>query len=311
MKAAQINRYGDPSVIEINDVAKPSLQDGQVLVEVHASSLNPYDTAVRSGAAKARYPLDFPATLGGDIAGIVTEVGAGVQHVAKGDQVYGQAYAGTGSGAFAEYAAAAASQVAKMPTNLDFQQAGSLPLVGVSAWQALHEHLKLQAGQRIFIHGGAGGIGSLAIQIAKHIGAHVATTATGDDIAKVTRLGADQVVDYKTEDFASILNDFDAVFDTVGHDDFDKALGVLRRGGIAVSMVAPPNEARASELGVTALMQFTKVTTPALDALRELVESGAVAPQVSRTFPLVKIQAAFEARETSHVPGKIVITIKD
>jgi NADPH:quinone reductase-like Zn-dependent oxidoreductase len=311
MKAAQISEYGDADAIQVVEVERPTVQEGKVLVAVHASSLNPFDTSIRSGRMKDAIPLQLPITLGGDIAGVVEEVGPGVDGVAVGDKVYGQANVVAGnSGAFAEFALTAAGQVAAMPSNLDFAQAASLPLVGVSAVQALLEHIKLAAGKKLFIHGGAGGIGTIAIQIAKHIGAYVATTATGDAIEQVKALGADEVIDYKAEDFATKLQDYDAVFDTVGGDDFTKALGILKRGGVGVSMIAQADAAKVDELGVQAVTQATHVTTAALDKLRELVEAGVVQAQVSKTFPLADIVAAFQARESGTVHGKIVITVK-
>ncbi len=311
MKAARIHEYGDPSVIKIQDIATPSVNDGKVLVEVHAASLNPFDTSVRSGRMKDAIPLQFPATLGGDIAGVVTGVGAGVSNVATGDKVYGQANVVAGnSGAFAEYALTGANQVALMPSNLDFQSAASLPLVGLSALQSLVTHINLQPGQKLFIHGGAGGIGTIAIQLAKHLGATVATTATGEAMGKAQSLGADQVIDYKAEDFSTILTEFDAVFDTVGGNDFTQALKILRRGGIAVSMIAQADQGVAAERGVTAITQATKTTSQALDQLRELVESGAIKPQVSKVFPLNDVAQAFRVRESGGVSGKVVLAIR-
>jgi NADPH:quinone reductase-like Zn-dependent oxidoreductase len=310
MKAAQVTQYGDASVMKINEVDKPSAGPGHVLVEVHASSLNPFDTSVRAGYMKDAIPLQLPFTLGGDIAGIVTEVGEGVTNVSVGDKVYGQANIVAGnSGAFAEYAVTKAEQVAQAPANIGFNEAGSLPLVGVSALQGITEEVGLQAGQKVFIHGGAGGIGSIAIQIAKHIGAHVTTTATGEAMEKVKQFGADEVVDYKAQDFGEVLRDCDAVFDTVGGDDFTKTLSVLKRGGIAVSMVAEADQARVAELGVSVKRQGTQVTTARLNALRELVELGAVKPAVGKVFALDDIQAAMEARE-SGISGKVVLTVK-
>jgi NADPH:quinone reductase-like Zn-dependent oxidoreductase len=310
MKAAQISEYGDASVVQINEVPQPQPTAEQVLVQVHAASLNPFDTMVRSGALKDSMPLPLPMTLGGDIAGTVVAVGADVTGFAVGDQVFGQAIVVAGnSGAFAEFAATKATQIAIMPKGYAFTEVAALPLVGSSAVQALVHHLGLQAGQKLFIHGGAGGIGSLAIQIAKHIGAYVATTATGDNIAFVRQLGADEVIDYATEDFAQTLHDYDAVFDTVGGQDFAKALTILKPGGVAVSMIAQPDQAQAQQLGVKAMMQSTQVTTEILTELRELVESGVVGPQVSQVFPLEEIQQAFTAREHGSGRGKIVIKI--
>lgn len=309
MKAARIHEYGGPEVVKVEETDKPAAASGQVLVEVHASSLNPFDTAVRAGRVQAMVKA-LPITLGGDIAGVVVEVGDGVTGLAVGDKVWGQANVVAGnSGALAEFAATSAGQVGRMPASLDYDQAASLPLVGASAWQALTVHFELKARQKLFVHGGAGGIGSIAVQIGKHLGANVAATATGDDVAFVRELGADRVVDYKTEDFMK-LADFDAVFDTVGGDDFDKLVGVLKRGGRAVSMTAHANEERARELGVTAITQGTKVTTEALDALAKLVEDGAVKPQVTKTFALEQIVGAFTARESGHARGKIVIRLR-
>ena len=311
MKSAQISEYGDPSIIKINEVEKPSAGEGQVLVEVHSASLNPFDSAVRAGYMKEVLPLQFPATLGGDIAGVVVELGDGVDSLALDDKVYGQASVVAGnSGAFAEYAVTKVGQIAKVPDGLDFTTLASLPLVGVSALQALGQHINIRSDQKLFIHGGAGAIGSIALQIAKSIGAYVTTTATGDGIEYVKKLGADEVIDYKTQDFSKILKDYDAVFDTVGGDDFNKSLKVLKKGGIAVSMIAQADKKLAQELGVTAQTQATHVTTEALDKLRGLVNSGVVKPNVGKVFPLEQVKDAFIARESGKVSGKIVLQIK-
>ena len=311
MKAAQISTYGDPSVIEINETDKPTLKENQVLVEVHAASLNPFDSKLREGYMKEHIPLQFPFTLGGDIAGIVTEVRDDVTSFTVGDKVYGQAGGTAGnSGALGEFTAVFAKNIAKSPSGLDFIEAASLPLVGSSAIQAINQHIALQPGQKIFIHGGAGGIGTIAIQIAKHIGAYVATTATGNAIETVKQLGADEVIDYKTNDFTEMLSGYDAVFDTVGGDDFTKSLAILKKGGIAVSMAATANEAKAKELEISAIHQSTKVTTEVLDTLRDLVENGTVKPQVSNVFPLDQVKEAFETRESGTTTGKIIVKIK-
>ncbi len=312
MKAAQIKDYGHADQFVINDIDTPTVSDRKVLVEVHSASVNPFDTMVREGYLKDMIPLTLPVTLGGDIAGIVAEVGDGVDNVAVGDKVYGQANVVAGnSGAFADFAVTTAGELARAPSNVDFDHAAALPLVGVSALQALTEHLNLQSGQKLFIHGGAGGIGSIAIQIAKNIGAYVATTATGEGIAFVKSLGADEVIDYKTEDFADKLKDYDAVFELAGGQDFDKSLTTLKSGGTAVSMIATADEAKAKELGVTAISQQTKTTTEKLEKLAKLVEDGVVTPQIEKVYPLEQIKEAFEDRESGAVKGKIVIRIQD
>lgn len=308
MKAAQISEYGHADVVHVNEVDKPTPGSGQVLVEVQAASLNPFDTMVREGYLQEMIPLKLPVTLGGDIAGVVREVGDEVEDLVDGDIVYGQANVVAGnSGALAEYAVTKAEQVAKAPVGIDITEAASLPLVGVSALQALTDHLNLQADQKIFIHGGAGGIGGIAIAIAKHLGAHVATTATGEGIDYVKELGADEVIDYKTQDFAEILRDFDAVFDTVGGEDFNTSLAILKSGSVAVSMIADADEARAKELGITAIKQSTHVTADKLKELAKLVEKGVVTAKVGKVFELSEIQQAFEARESGDVLGKIVV----
>jgi alcohol dehydrogenase len=311
MKAAQISEYGHAEKIQVVDINKPTIEDNQVLVEVHAASLNPFDTTVREGHVKDMIS-SLPVTLGGDIAGVVREVGAGVTSARVGDKVYGQAAVVAGnSGALAEFAATKASQVATTPVNLDFTEAASLPLVGVSALQALTDHINLQPSQKLFIHGASGGIGSIAVQIAKSIGAYVAGSVRGSEsIEFVKGLGVDEVIDTETQDFSELLKDYDAVFEAAGGADFDKTLEVLKRGGVAVSMLATADEAKAQELGITAITQGTKVTTEKLQALAKLVEDGAVKPQVTKSFPLSQVQEAFEARESGKVPGKIVVIIK-
>lgn len=311
MKAAQITEYGDASVVKINDMDTPTAKPGQVVVEVHATSLNPFDTIVREGYLQQNAPLQLPATLGGDIAGVVTEVSEDVTDFAVGDKVYGQANIVAGnSGAFAEFAATSVTQVAKMPGNLSFTEAASLPLVGVSAIQALTEHIKLAADQKIFINGGAGAIGSIAIQLAKNIGAYVATTATGEGIELAKQLGADEVIDYKANDFSALLKDYDAVFDTVGGDTFNASLSILKKGGIAVSMAADADSDLTAKLEVTAIHQMTHVTTRHLDTLRDLAEKGVITPRIGATFPLDQIAEAQRARESGEILGKVAITIK-
>lgn len=311
MKAAQIKEYGGPEKVLVVDIEKPTLGDGQVLVEVHAASLNPFDTMIRIGAYKEMIPLDLPKTLGGDFAGIITELGSGVTGFAAGDHVYGQANVVAGnSGAFAEFAVTKYGQIALAPGNASLTEAASLPLVGVSALQALTEHINVQSGQKLFVHGGSGGIGTVAIQLAKHLGAYVAVTASGDGIDYAKQLGADEVIDYKTQDYSATLRDYDAVFDTVGGDDFTKSFQILKPGGVAVSMIAEADEEQAAAHGVTAHTLSTQVTTKRLDALRELVEQGVVTAHIAKKFKLDDIQQAFSERENGQIIGKVVLEIK-
>ncbi|HSD56234.1 MAG TPA: NADP-dependent oxidoreductase [Candidatus Saccharimonadales bacterium] len=310
MKAAQISEYGHADVIEISDIAKPTLGEEQVLVEVHAASINPFDTIVREGHV-AQMVKSLPVTLGGDIAGVVSEVGSGVTNFSVGDKIYGQANAVAGnSGAFAEFAATAANQIGSMPTNLSFVEAGAIPLTGESALQVITGHMKLAPGQKILIHGGAGGIGTVAIQIAKHLGAYVATTATGDGVQYVTDLGADEVIDYASRQFEDVVHDYDAVFDTVGGDTYARSFNVLKKGGIIVSMVEQENTELAQQHEVVAVHQFTQVTTESLNELSKFIEDGIVTVHVDKTYPLEQIRQAFEDRESGTVRGKVAIEIK-
>ena len=311
MKAVQIQKYGGTDILELAAIDKPRLEGSQILIEIHAASLNPFDTSLREGRVKHSIPLSFPAVLGGDLAGVVSEKGKEVTGLEVGDKVYGQASIAAGnSGAFAEYAVTAAAQVAKMPANVSYEEAASLPLVGVSALQALTEHIQLRSGQKIFIHGGTGGIGTAAIQIAKHLGAYVAASSKGPAEDYLTGLGADMAINTENEDFTELLSDYDAVFDTVGRNDFTRALSILKRGGVAVSMIASADSVKAEELGVTALTQGTKVNSQKLNELRELVEESVVKPQVHKIFPLEQARQAFEARESGAVRGKIVLRIR-
>ncbi len=311
MKAVQIDSYGGASVLGVvENATKPVASAGQVLVRVHAVSINPFDWKLRAGYAKDYLPLKFPIVMGGDFAGVVVSLGEKVTGFGVGDEVYGQAavYAG-GSGAFAEFATAVVGKIAKKPKNVDFVEAASLPLVGLSALQVLETHIKLKGGRKILIHGGAGGIGSLAIQIAKALGAYVATTVSSDDLEFARSLGADEVIDYKSQVFEEKLKDFDAVFDTVGGEITNKSFKVLKKGGIIVSMAGAPSAELAKEYGVVAIGQMTNGTTEGLKRLAELVESGKVKAQVDKVFPLTEVKAAFRHLEQGHPRGKVVMTI--
>jgi NADPH:quinone reductase-like Zn-dependent oxidoreductase len=310
MKAAQINQYGGIDAIKVVETDKPSIKDGQVLIEVHAASLNPFDTAVREGKMRSMKELDMPVTLGGDIAGIVAKLGENADGFSLGDKVYGQASVfGGGSGAFAEFAATKATQIAKMPSNSNFEQAAGLPLTGVAALQGLREHLDLQSGQKILIQGGSGGIGSVAIPLAKHFGAYVATTVPPEGIAYAKKLGADEVIDYKSQNFSEIIRDYDAVFDLVGSETLERSIDVLKPGGKAVSTVSKADEEHARQKDVTTIYQGTKVTTEALDQLREFIQKDALHQNVDKTFSLDEIREAFKAREEDNTLGKIIVTI--
>jgi alcohol dehydrogenase len=259
-------------------------------------------------------PLQFPSTLGMDFSGTIEKVGAGVSGFNVGDdEVYGQASVTRGgSGAFAEIALANADSIAHKPKSLNHQEAAGLPLVGVSAWQALVETIGLTDGQKkILIHGGAGGIGSIAIQLVKRLGAYVATTASTNDKQFVKELGADEVIDYKTQTFEDLLpHDYDAVFDTVGGETYKRSFEVLKRGsGMIVSMLEQPNQQLMEQFGVKAIFQFTQVNRERLTKLAQWVDQNNIRVNVDRTFPLEEAGKALDYQKDVHPRGKVVLAI--
>lgn len=311
MKAAQILEYGGKDVLKVTaDAIKPFAEPGQVLVEVYAASVNPFDWKVREGYLKDAANLKLPATLGGDVAGTVDVIGENVEGFKKGQAVYGQANALGGQGSYAEYTPVKASQLSPKPENVDFVTAAALPLVSVSAYQALVDHINLQKNQKILIHGGAGGIGSLAIQIAKYLGAYVATTAAAKDTDFVKGLGANEVIDYKTQDFSEILKDYDAVFDTIGGETNKRSYKILKPGGALVSMVERPDAELVKKYQVNYTAQASLPTPERLKAVTELVDSGTLKPIVDKTFPLDEAAEALEYQKTGLPKGKVVILIK-
>ena len=311
MKAAQITQYGDAGVVTVKgDAPRPPAGGGKVLVEVHAASLNPADSAIRLGYMHQMVPLHFPATLGIDIAGVVIETEPGIGAVKVGDRVFGSASAmAGGSGAFAEYASVPAGMLAKAPAGSSHAEAAAIPLAGVSALQAL-ETLKLSRGSTIFIQGGSGGIGSFAIQIARHLGARVIASCRGSAAAYVKSLGADQIIDFEKTALPGGLRDCDAVFDTAGGEAYKASFAVLKKGGTIITIAAQPDAELAAKYGVTALGQMTDVSTARLDRLARLVAEGTVKVHIDRVFPLDMVQDAFRAREKGHVKGKIVLQIR-
>lgn len=311
MKAAQYNSYGGPEVIKIKEVLEPVLNRGQVLVEVYAASINPVDWKVRAGYMKDMMPLEFPVTIGGNFSGVVRKVADDVAEFKIGDEVYGQALVlNGGSGSIAEMVASNTANTVYKPKRANHIEAASLPLVGVSAIQALEQHINLHRDQKILINGGSGGIGSIAIQLAKHIGAYVVATASTEHIDFVKTLGASEVIDYKKENVAEKIHDFDAVFDTAGGESRDNAMKVLKKGGVIVSMTGAPDQKLAEEYGVKAIGQNTDTNAKNLIRLAELVDQGIIKPQVDKVFTLDQTKEAFEYQETSHPKGKVVISMK-
>jgi alcohol dehydrogenase len=313
MKSAQIKSYGGSEVVEINQ-STPAPNDpsaGKVLVYVKAAGVNPADWKIREGYMQQMMPLKFPSTLGMDFSGVIEKIGEGISDFKQGDdEVYGQAAEIIGgSGAFAEMALANADSIAHKPKTLSHEEAAGLPTVGVSAWQALVETIGLSGGQKILIHGGAGGIGSIAIQLAKHLGAYVATTVSANDKQFVKELGTDEVIDYKTQTFEDLLHDYDAVFDTVGGKTYTRSFKVLKRGGIIVSMLEQPNQELMDRFGVKAIAQFTHVNQQRLTKLAQWVDQNNIRVNVEKTFPLDEAGKALDYQKDVHPRGKIVLEV--
>jgi 2-desacetyl-2-hydroxyethyl bacteriochlorophyllide A dehydrogenase len=310
MKAIQIHEFGGPEVLTLEEVEMPVPKKNEVLVEVHASSLNPVDA--KSIQKNSRYAsmIHFPMTPGMDIAGVVRRVGEGVSNIQEGDKVFGQASAlRHGSGAFAEFAVTSEDAIARMPENINFVEAASLPLTAASAYEAL-DYMALQQGQKVLIHGGSGGIGSLAIQLAKLRGAYVITTASGEGISFAKALGADEVIDYRSGNVESQLKDLDAVLDTVGGETYTKSFQVLKRGGIIVSMLMPPDENLMKQYGVRAVLEMTRVDRNTLSEIAALVEEGALKIHVNKVYPLEETERAYREKKEKKVLGKIAIEIR-
>jgi alcohol dehydrogenase len=294
MKAVQITDYG-AKVQVVDGVEKPDLELDRVLVDVNAAALNPFDVKLSEGFYGDGLSIELPAIPGGDVAGIVAELGADVTGFNIGDAVYGSANAAGGHGSLAEFTVVKASQLYKKPANTDFAQAAALPLVAVSAYQAIVDHMNLQADQKILVHGGAGGIGSIAIQIAKHVGAYVATTTAAKDTEFVNNLGADEVIDYKSQDFSQIIRDYDAVFDTVGGE---------------TSMLEAPNAELVKKNSINYVQQSSQTTSERLAKITELVEAGVLEVHIDKLFSLDDAAIAFEHLKSGHPRGKVVIQIK-
>ncbi len=332
MRAAFIRHYGSNDAIEISDQPVPNVGARDVLIRVRAASVNPVDYKIRDGQLKTILPLKFPLVLGCDCAGVVEKCGAEVKAFNPGDAVYARLEKNR-IGAFAEFAVAHQDSVAIKPANLDFNQAAALPLAGLTAWQVLFEVGQLQAGQKVLIHAGSGGVGIFAIQMAKHAGAFVATTCSSRNAALMKNLGADVVIDYNTQHFDALLADFDLVFDTIGGDTQHRSFSVIKRGGTLISIAGIPTAEVGREWGVNfvvrAVMGFkNRISTklaqerevnfkyvfmhPSGKQLRDIatwVEAGKIKTIIDKTFDLDHIRDALNYSQSGRAVGKVVITL--
>lgn len=310
VKAVRVHNYGGAEMVRIEDAPLPGPRAGELLIRILAAGVNPIDWKIRAGYLQQARPLPLPLTLGGDFSGVVEAVGAGVSGFRAGDEVYGQAGVfNGGSGAFAERALARAASVAAKPRSLPPTEAAALPTAGVSALQGLTRYLRVSAGQKVLIHDGAGGVGSIAIQMAKHLGAHVATTLSAGDIAYVKGLGADEVIDYDSRQFEEVLGGLDGVLDAVGCDTYVRSFRVLKKGVRPVAVLEPPGRELRNDFGVEALALSTLVTSERLTMLARLVDEGALRVRVDQTFPLERAGAALHYLEKASPKGKVVLKI--
>jgi alcohol dehydrogenase len=311
MKAARITQFGPVREVTTHeDVPAPTVVPGKVLVSVHASGLNPIDWKMASGLIERVRQVHLPYTPGSDFSGIITEVGEGVSGFRPGDAVYGMASTQRkGSGALAEFALADPRFVFRRPTTPSSEEAAAVPMTGLRAWSVIHEWLQIRRGERILIHGGAGGLGVFAIQIATHLGAEVATTVSERDLGFAKSLGARTVIDYRSEDFTSRVHDLDAVLDTVGGDTFQRSFNVLKRGGRIATMLGTGGPGLAQAAGATFVDQGESATPQAFHAMNELLDRGVVKVHLDRVFPLDRIGEALHHIETGHPRGKVVVTV--
>lgn len=303
MKAVRIHAYEGVPAVE--DVETPKAGVDEVLVRVAAASLNPLDVKLQQGLMHAFFPLPFPYTVGTDLAGTIEAVGGSVTGWAVGDRVISRTDPTVG-GAFAELVTIPASYLVKLPDAVSFETAAGIPTTAGTAWQALHEVANLRAGQSVLIHAGAGGVGSFAIQFARAVGARVIATASGNGIDIAKRFGADQVIDYRADDFAAKLSDLDAALDTIGGETQQRSFGVLRSGGVLVSTAQPPDEALAKAHGVTATFVFHSSDASRLATVVEKVAQGTKV-LTDRTVSLGGFKEAFAHQASGRARGKIVV----
>ncbi|HMS26470.1 MAG TPA: NADP-dependent oxidoreductase [Burkholderiaceae bacterium] len=333
MKAIVCTRYGQTNeVVELRDMPVPEMRVNDVLIKVHSASLNPIDFKIQQGAMKAIMKFKFPLILGFDVSGEVVQVGAGVQNFKVGDWVFSRV-ASDRFGTLAEYVSVDENLLALKPNALSHDHAAALPLVSLTAWQALHTIAQVKPGQKVLIHAGAGGIGTIAIQIAKHLGAHVATTTSTPNVSLVKSLGADTVVDYKTTSFEKVLQGYDMVFETLGGDNLAKSFSVLKPGGIVVSIVGIPTadwgkkqglpvyiqwllsllnikpNQMAKRLGVRYMPFLMEPDGQQLAHIGGLAAQGILKPIIDRSYPLAQTKEALLYLQQGRATGKVIIEI--
>ena len=333
MKAFIVDRYAKNDGVRIAEVPDPELREDDVLVQIHAAGVNPLDSKIRSGEFKFILPYRLPFILGNEVAGVVVRVGSRVQRFKPGDEVYARPDKDR-IGSFAEFIAMNENDVAIKPKDLTMEEAASIPLVGLTAWQALIEKANLKKGQKVFIQAGSGGVGTFAIQLAKHLGATVATTTSTANIDLVKGLGADIVIDYKKDDFETVLHDYDVVLNSQDGKTLEKSLRVLKPGGKLISISGPPDPDFAKEIGSPWFMKlivrllsagvrkrakrhhvsysflFMRASGSQLSEIGRLIDAGIIRPVVDRVFPFESTNEALAYVETGRAKGKVVIKVR-
>ncbi len=310
MKAIVIEQYGGKDQLIEKDVPEPEIKQDQVLVELHATSINPIDWKLREGYLKEKLDFDFPIILGWDAAGVIKETGSAVQNFNVGDRVFARPET-TRNGTYAEYVAVDEYLLSHLPESISFEEAAAVPLAGLTAWQCLVDFSDVAEGDHVLVHAGSGGVGHFAIQIAKAFGATVSATASGKNQEWVEKLGVDRFINYKEEDFSEVLNDVDIVLDTMGGEIQEKSYEVLKEGGRMPSIVQPPNEDTASNYGVKAGFVWLEPDGDKLSGLADLMVEGKIRPVIGHQFDFDEagLKEAHELSETHHAKGKIVISI--
>ena len=306
-KAVRIHRFGGPEVLQIDEVPVPIAHDDEVVVRVRAVSINPVDYKIRGGGYPIVRPEQLPVGLGRDASGEVETCGTSVHTLAKGDPVF--CSVGWDRGTYAELLLVKATEMAAKPAGLDHIQAAAVPLAGLTAWQGLFVHGGLQPGQRVLIHGGAGGVGHFAVQFAKAKGAQVFTTVADRDIGFARELGADEIIDYQHQRFEEIAHDIDLVFDLIAGETQERSWSVLKPGGIIVSTLSQPNEETARERQARGSRFLAEPNSDQLGEIARLIDDGSVRPVVAAVFPLAEVQAAHRKVEQGGLRGKAVLRI--
>ena len=333
MKAYTINRYSREDKLQLVEVPEPVVKENDVLIEVHSASINQLDVKLKNGEFKLLLPYKFPLILGHDVAGIVIKVGSKVNRYKVGDEVFARP-ADFRIGTFAEYIAIDEHDVALKPKNVSMEQAASIPLVALTVWQAFVEKANLKKGQKVFIQAGSGGVGTIAIQLAKHLGATVATTTSADNFQLVKSLGADIVIDYKTQDFETILKEYDLVLNSQDEKTLEKSLRLVKSGGKVISISGPPDMAFAKEIGLSCLMKiaifflskkvrsqakklgidysflFMQANGKQLLEIGKLIEADVIRPVVDKVFPFEDINEAMSYVASGRAKGKVIVKVK-